>query len=62
MLNIMVLFCHFLSYLFLSLKPKGAFGCSGGMVMGIIMVIRMEWNMNTDFILLFGCILESIAE
>ena len=33
---------------------KGAFGCSGGMRIGMVMVIRMEWKRNTDYILLFG--------
>ena len=37
---------------------QGAFGCSGGMVIGMVMVIRMEWNRNTDSIMLFGCTFE----
>ena len=34
---------------------NGAFGCSGGMRMRMVMVIRMKWNRNGDSIMLFGC-------
>ena len=41
---------------------KGALGCSGGMVIRMLMVIRMEWNRNTDFIMLFDCTFDCTFE
>ena len=40
--------------MFDNINCYGAFGCSGGMRIGMRMVIIMEWNRNTDSILLFG--------
>ena len=49
-----ILSLFFFPSILFSVNTYGMFGCCGGIVIGMVMIIRIEWNKNAEVIMLFG--------